>query len=42
LHASVYPDIASKRVKHNRDVESGHSQGINFVTRHPPKACKTQ
>ena len=42
LRAAIYPDIASKHVEHNRHVESGHCQGINFVTRHPPKACKTQ
>ena len=40
--SNLLPGILSKRVKHNRIVECGHSQRINFVTRHPPKACKTQ
>jgi hypothetical protein len=39
--SSLLPGILSNRVKHNRIVECGHSQGISFVTRHPPKACKT-
>ena len=42
LHAPIYLDIASKRVERNRNVEDGHCQGINFVARTPPKACKTQ
>ena len=42
LHAPIYIDIASKRVKHSRKAKGGHCQGINFVTRNPPKACKTQ
>ena len=39
---ALSPAIFSKRVKHNRTVECGQSQGINFVARHPLKACKTQ
>ena len=38
--STLLPGILSKRVKHIRNVECGHSQGINFVTRHPLKACK--
>ena len=33
--------ILAKRVKHYRNVEYGHSQGVNFVARHPLKVCKT-
>jgi hypothetical protein len=39
---TLLPGIISKRVKHNRNVECGHSQGLNFLTRHPLRACKTQ
>ena len=37
----LLPDIFLKRVKHIRNVECWHSQGVNFVTRHPLKACET-
>jgi hypothetical protein len=40
--SNLLTGILSNRVRHNRDVECGHSQGVNFVTRHLLKACKTQ
>jgi hypothetical protein len=39
--STLLPGILSKHVKHNRNVECGHCQGINFVARHALKACKT-
>ena len=34
--------MLAQRVKHNRNVECRHSQGIICVTQHRPKACETQ
>ena len=38
----LLPGILSKHVKHSRNVECGHSYGVNFVIQHALKACKTQ
>jgi hypothetical protein len=40
--SALLPGFLSKRVKHNRIVECGHSQEINCITQHRFKACKTQ
>ena len=38
---TLLPGVLSKH-EHGRNLEGGHSQGLNCVTQHPLKACKTQ
>ena len=37
---TLLPGVLSKH-EHGRNLEGGHSQGLNCVTQHPLKACKT-